>query len=127
MKGGSRSNGARARTVLVFYLGVVAHTSMPGLILESPSARTPVFIFCTLHLTSGIQLWWSGCLLWYMWKYEKTRQELQTLGTTPSIVRVNEKLAWFDDTARQVLLLPVHVGVVYVLLRLLYSEALLMT
>jgi hypothetical protein len=62
-----------------------------------------------------------------MWKYEKTRQELQTLGTTPSIVRVNEKLAWFDDTARQVLLLPVHVGVVYVLLRLLYSEALLMT
>jgi hypothetical protein len=57
--------------------------------------------------------------------HEKMSQELQTLGTNRSIAMVNEKLAGFNASARQILLLPMLVGLAYILLRRLCLEALL--
>jgi hypothetical protein len=99
---------------------------------------------CTAYLV--FLLCWSECIPQaYIWQvattlvaasisvhvvlrimYETMRQEFQTLGTTPSIANLNEKLAWFDDTAFRILLLPVLVGAGYFLYRCLCTDMLLM-
>jgi hypothetical protein len=126
---------ALAMAPLWFARSALSRLCLPEHVLSGLCTAYLVFLLC-----------WSECIpLDYIWQvatllvvasvsvhvvlrimYETMRQEFQSLGTTPSIASVNEKLAWFDDTAHRILLLPVLVGVGYYLFRGLCKETFLM-
>jgi hypothetical protein len=123
--------------LLMVPLAVVLRT-LPHVIPELASAVYTHYVVLFLYVSGVIphgyilpvlRCFTAMSLLFHTalrYTYNKACEEFRTLGTTPSIAKVNEKLVWFDETARHMLLLPVLLGVGYFLFRCLYSEALLM-
>jgi hypothetical protein len=124
-----------AMVPLVIFRSALSRLYVPEHVVSGLFTAYLVFLLCWSECIPQDYIWQVATLLVaasvsvhvvLRFMYETMRQEFQTLGTTPSIASVNEKLAWFDDTAHRILLLPVLVGMGYFLFRCLCTETFLM-